>query len=327
MTTSVFTSGEAGYYNFRIPVLTATPEGQLLAFAEARKQTGSDYDPIDLVLKISADGGETFSELTRVAAGEQETFHNACVCAEADAVHLFYCKNYQEIFYTKSVDGGRTYAPARRLDVLDEFRQTFPFVSVATGPGKAARLGNWLYVPFWAARGDEKHPHHNSVFGFFKFNPNSGEAALCDVIPESVLRNASEGNVVAIGDDLAFAVRQESAYRAFAVAKNDRFTEIVLDPQLPEIVCMAPMIGLPDGRLAVGFLDGERTGLGFGVRKNLYVLVFDGREVVARLPVKHGRAGYSDLAAIGRELFVLYEDLEESNQYDVGALTLIEIDL
>jgi sialidase-1 len=63
----VFTSGEDGYKIYRIPAIETAPDGSLLAFAEARKYGGSDpghgKQDIDLVLKRSTDGGQTWSAM------------------------------------------------------------------------------------------------------------------------------------------------------------------------------------------------------------------------------------------------------------------------
>ena len=64
----VFTSGEEGYHGYRIPAIEATPDGSLIAFAEARKHNladpGMHDNDIDLVYKRSTDRGKTWSELT-----------------------------------------------------------------------------------------------------------------------------------------------------------------------------------------------------------------------------------------------------------------------
>jgi len=62
----VYTSGKDGYFGYRIPAIECLPNGRLLAFAEARKYNLSDPgwpdQDIDLVCKISEDGGRTWSE-------------------------------------------------------------------------------------------------------------------------------------------------------------------------------------------------------------------------------------------------------------------------
>jgi len=65
--TDVFTSGQDGYAMYRIPAIETAPDGSLLAFAEARKHNGGDPgtpdNDIDLVLKRSTDGGQTWSPM------------------------------------------------------------------------------------------------------------------------------------------------------------------------------------------------------------------------------------------------------------------------
>lgn len=60
----VFAGGEEGYVCFRIPAIIKTISGDLLAFAEARKDNcWSDGRDIDIVMKRSQDKGETWSPL------------------------------------------------------------------------------------------------------------------------------------------------------------------------------------------------------------------------------------------------------------------------
>lgn len=50
----------------QIPYILTTFNGTLLAFAEARKPTCSDYTWTDLVMKRSLDGGHSWSPLQLV---------------------------------------------------------------------------------------------------------------------------------------------------------------------------------------------------------------------------------------------------------------------
>jgi sialidase-1 len=59
----LFESGSDGYHTFRIPSIIATIEGNIIAFAEGRKNGSSDTGDIDLVMKKSSDGGKTWSDL------------------------------------------------------------------------------------------------------------------------------------------------------------------------------------------------------------------------------------------------------------------------
>lgn len=45
----VFEAGTAGYAHYRIPAIVVTTKGTVLAFSEARKNTGGDWGTIDIM--------------------------------------------------------------------------------------------------------------------------------------------------------------------------------------------------------------------------------------------------------------------------------------
>lgn len=59
----LFKSGMDGYHTFRIPAIVTTIEGDIIAFAEGRKNGSSDTGDIDLVMKKSSDNGKTWGEI------------------------------------------------------------------------------------------------------------------------------------------------------------------------------------------------------------------------------------------------------------------------
>ncbi|MFD5322772.1 LamG-like jellyroll fold domain-containing protein [Streptomyces sp. NPDC127092] len=66
----LFRSGTAGYGCFRIPTLTTTKNGTLLAFAEARTSPScADRGPIDIVVRRSTNEGRTWSPIRVVSSG------------------------------------------------------------------------------------------------------------------------------------------------------------------------------------------------------------------------------------------------------------------
>jgi hypothetical protein len=76
--TDVYVSGEDGYHTYRIPSVIVTPQGTLLAFAEARRDGRGDTGDIDLVVKRSADGGRTWSAMQIVGDNGPNTVGNPC---------------------------------------------------------------------------------------------------------------------------------------------------------------------------------------------------------------------------------------------------------
>lgn len=72
----VFVAGTGGYASYRIPAVVAAANGDLLAFAEGRKDGDADTGDIDLVLKRSEDQGRTWGPLKVVGDNGANTFGN-----------------------------------------------------------------------------------------------------------------------------------------------------------------------------------------------------------------------------------------------------------
>lgn len=88
--TVIFESGENGYPHFRIPTITRSTKGVLLAFAEARFLL-SDHARNDIVLKRSTDNGKTWGDMQIIHADKEEVFVNPSPVALADGrILLFY---------------------------------------------------------------------------------------------------------------------------------------------------------------------------------------------------------------------------------------------
>ena len=74
----VFVGRQEGYHTYRIPALTVTGKGTLLAFCEGRKFSYEDQSPTDIVLKRSFDGGRTWKPLQIVVRGDPHAMMDPC---------------------------------------------------------------------------------------------------------------------------------------------------------------------------------------------------------------------------------------------------------
>ena len=74
----LFISGQDGYHTYRIPALIVSSNGTLLAFCEGRKNSASDTGDIDLLLKRSTDGGQTWGPLQVIWNDSTNTCGNPC---------------------------------------------------------------------------------------------------------------------------------------------------------------------------------------------------------------------------------------------------------
>ncbi|MFP6616376.1 MAG: sialidase family protein, partial [Candidatus Hydrogenedentota bacterium] len=61
---NIFTAGEGGYDVYRIPGIVVTSKGTVIAYCEARDlpddRAGADWAKIDILMRRSTDGGETW---------------------------------------------------------------------------------------------------------------------------------------------------------------------------------------------------------------------------------------------------------------------------
>lgn len=174
---------EGGYRLYRIPGLIVTKAGTLLAYAEARRNTGSDWDTIDLVMRRSTDQGKTFSEQKVVAhtpdfprspvaiekkqgKPDDVTYDNPVAIADGSGnVHFLFCRDYMRVFYTKSNDDGLTFSqPVEITSALDRYRPEYAWRVVALGPGHGIEMTTGrLVVPIWLSLGNGGNGHHPSV--------------------------------------------------------------------------------------------------------------------------------------------------------------------
>jgi sialidase-1 len=95
----VYVSGKDGYAAYRIPAIETAANGDILAFAEARKNNlhdpGEKGQEIDLVLKRSTDGGATWSAMKIIEhSGELWSSANPCTVVDRTngRVWVFYLR-------------------------------------------------------------------------------------------------------------------------------------------------------------------------------------------------------------------------------------------
>lgn len=153
--TDLFVGREGGYHTYRIPALTASPRGSLLAFCEGRRESSADYGEIDILLRRSTDGGNTWLPPQVIATELATTCGNPCVVVDGDrgAIHLVFCKNMahgdeglvlegkasRTVWVTRSDDDGVTWSPPTEI-TLSAKNPNWTWYD--TGPGHGIHLKN-----------------------------------------------------------------------------------------------------------------------------------------------------------------------------------------
>ena len=64
----VFPAGMSGVALYRIPGIVVTAKGTVLAYCEARKNSGSDWGEIEVQLRRSIDGGKSWQPAQKICA-------------------------------------------------------------------------------------------------------------------------------------------------------------------------------------------------------------------------------------------------------------------
>lgn len=180
----VFQSGQDGYACFRIPAIVQSKTGNLLAFAEARKNSCSDTGDIDLVLKRSQDGGKTWSEMITVWDDSDNVCGNPSpiIDQKTGRILLISCwnlgtdnekeiidqdsKDTRKVFYIYSDDDGNTWSKPHEITSTVK-RNNWTWY--ATGPCHGIQLQNMKYngrlvVPANHMVADTKTYHSNIIY-------------------------------------------------------------------------------------------------------------------------------------------------------------------
>ena len=152
MRVHVFSSGQDGYHTYRIPAILVTRAGTLLAFCEGRRNNRRDHGDLDLLVKRSEDGGQTWSA-QQVVYGElgEVTIGNPCPVedGETGTIWMPFCRDNRDVLMTHSTDDGRTWAGPEEITGVVKKPEWGWY---ATGPGVGIQLqrGAWkgrLVIP------------------------------------------------------------------------------------------------------------------------------------------------------------------------------------
>ena len=330
----VFPQGMNDIARYRIPGIVVTHKGTVLAYAEARKNSSSDWGEIEIHLRRSTDGGKTWEPSKYVAhhgarlegnprkkkGGEREqTVNNpvAIVDRETGAIEFLYCINYARCYSMRSIDDGLTWsAPVDITAAFEPFRTKVDWKVIATGPGHGIQIKSGrLVVPVWLAYGKEGDHGPSSAGTIFSDDHGKTWQAGDLCLPnEDDFGNPNETMITELSDGRVMLVSRSvsKANRKLITTSPDgarNWTKPDFHDQLWEPICMASIIAHPSKLGTLIFsnphtlkLDkqGKEVPAGRGKRENLSIKLSrdDGKTWPINKTLEAGPSAYSDLAVM-----------------------------
>lgn len=140
--TDVFVSGTGGYHTYRIPAIVATNKGTLLAICEGRKTSSRDHGDVDMVVRRSTNGGQSWGKVQLIYEEGGKaliTIGNACPVVDRDTgtVWLPLTRDNDDVLLVTSEDDGKTWSKPR---VITSQVKRDDWTWYATGPGNGIQL-------------------------------------------------------------------------------------------------------------------------------------------------------------------------------------------
>lgn len=151
----LFVSGTSDYHTYRIPALLATRKGTVLAFCEGRKLGRSDSGDIDLLMRRSADGGQTWGAQQVIWDDGLNTCGNPCPVLDEKTgtiwlllthnrgddnerdIKLHTARGTRTVWVCRSTDNGKTWS--RPVEITRDTKDP-AWGWYATGPGVGIQI-------------------------------------------------------------------------------------------------------------------------------------------------------------------------------------------
>jgi sialidase-1 len=327
-TFTVFEPIPGQYASMRIPALVLTKKNTLLAFCEGRIGTASDWADMDLLMRRSIDGGETWEPPVVIAARRngQPTSNATPIVDDKGTVHLLYQRDYARAYYTRSTDDGKTWAePVDITYAFEGFKTEYDWKVLAPGPGHGIQLKNGrLLAAVWMSDPAKLVPHrsHAPSCTATIYSDDFGKtwqrgAIVANNTPE--FKNPNETMAIQLEDGrVMLNIRNVSEEHRRGVSYSpdgiSNWTKPAFDEQLFEPICMASIVRIPakkkSDKSRILFVNPDSRDIPKFPRKNLTAkLSYDeGKTWSVNKVLDAGPAGYSDLAvAADGTVYCLYE--------------------
>ena len=322
----VFVGGEEGYDIYRIPALLVIPGGSsigdgsvleddlVLALAEGRRNGSLDDGEVDLVLKRSLDGGETWSELTIVREweGGPGKIGNPTPVFDREhgVIYLFHIAGAGRPYTTwvmESDDGGQSFADPYQLG------------EGIVGPGHGVQIEEGEFA------GRLLVPAHFDGSSAAWYSDDHGVtwqmSAPVGMGNESEIAEIKGGELLmAVRTNHSVAKPHGDLFQLFSRSSDggQTWSPAVEENSLKTPICMVSLVS-GEGSLYFSYPDDFHSRALMTVARSSD----GGEEFSEKLLIYAGPAGYSDLGVLSNgDLLLLFEN--GAVEYD-QRLTLVQV--
>lgn len=337
---TIYKKGDNGFDTYRIPAVVQTPQGTILAFAEARKHSKSDTGDIDLVVRRSTDGGRTWGDIITVWDDGANVCGNPAPVVDRTTgrilllstwndgtdherhIHDRTAKDTRRVYLLYSDDEGLTWSAARELTPSVKKAD---WTWYATGPCHAIQLRKGKH------KGRIVVPCNHGVFRDGKPDGSQSHVIYSDdggaswAIGGDADRDGNESTVAELRNgDLMLNMRgprskgraENGSCRLMAVSRDAglTFEPNYYDRALTEPVCNGSMVNYtPKGRLTGKLLFSnpdhptKRRDMTVKISRN------SGKSWEVAYKLCDIAAAYSDMVVLpGGDVAVMYETGEQT---------------
>ena len=293
---------------YRIPGIITTSSGSIILYCEFRKDSCSDWASMDVVMKKSTDGGDSWSDWKTLVCGDGKTVGNPIMFSGSDRIVFMWQENYCRVFTMESFDDGRSWSePVEHTG--EARRDDYDWTVFACGPGHGTVLSSGRYItPVWMALDHANPKAHRPSQATVMFSDDCGKSWSTGEWFGQELKNPSETALAELPDGtIVLNVRHENELRRryIATGKGAGPWKGHFADELPDPICMGSMIADGERLLFVNCCNGETRD-----RKDttLYESL-DGGKSWRKLLKIDDIGGYSDLTLNAKgELLVFYEE-------------------
>jgi len=328
----IFKQGMEGYQCFRIPAIITSENGNILAFAEARKKSCSDTGDIDLVFRRSSDGGITWSKIQVIWDDGENVCGNPSPVVDQESGNIFLLMTWnlgsdherdiiaqnsedtRRVFITQSNDNGISWQEPKEITTSTKLDN---WTWYATGPvhgiqiAKNDKYRGRMLIPCDHIEAETKHYYSHVIY-----SDDRGESwKLGGSTPQ---HQVNECTIAELDNgDLILNMRnydRSNKNRKVSISKDGGLTwsNIRNDSTLIEPICQGSLLNTFEKSGNLLFFSNPAS---IEKRENMTLRLSEdnGATWEKKYVVHHGPSAYSDLVFLGNDrIGILYEGGEES---------------